>query len=165
MAELPDHTIEIYRDEARLPAEAEELFETEFADSRKPLPADRPDRRMWSFTCICAVTGAGHVLGGAHLDLGPINFGPLAKEKFAYLEYLFVRPQYRRRGLGTTLFCRAVEMTKAAGCQYIRCNVNWNLAEITLFRKCGFTLADIQEPGETGRYFAVKPLQSLGCNV
>ncbi len=46
---------------------------------------DRWDRHLWSFALIYAVTPSGHVLGGAHLDLGPIGgAGPLAKEGVTY---------------------------------------------------------------------------------
>ena len=139
MAKIPAYEIRVYGNEDQLPAEAEELLAKELAGSREPLPADRPDRDQWMFACICAVTETGRVLGGVHMDMGPIVFGPLGEEKLAYLEQLLVRAEYRRGGIGTELLCKAIEVARAADCQYIRCNASWdNSAEMALFKKCGF---------------------------
>lgn len=141
-----------------MPDEAEELFRAELKCSRKPLQKDRDDRKQWRFACVCAVTRAGHVLGGVYLDIGPINFGPLAKEKLAFVERIFVRPDYRRHGIGARLLHRGITVAREAGCLHIQCNVGWdNPTGLALFRKCGFALVDIAEDG--GEYFAVKPLQ------
>jgi GNAT superfamily N-acetyltransferase len=96
--------------------EAEELFAEELASSREPLPTDREDRDQWRFRCVCALTKSGHVLGGAHMDMGPINFGPLCKEKLAYLEHVFVREEHRLQGIGTQVFQKLIQVAKAAGC-------------------------------------------------
>ncbi len=161
MASLPIHTIEVYGNQDQLPPDAEELFREELADSRQPLPEDRPDRDQWQFRCICAVTESGQVLGGVHFDLGPRNFGPLADDRIVYLEHAFVRPPCRRQGLGTRLLQRAVEVARDEGCQLIRCNARWdNPAEIALFKKCGFALACIED----GQYFTAKPLHGYACS-
>jgi ribosomal protein S18 acetylase RimI-like enzyme len=138
--------------------EAESLFAKELEDSRKPLPADRAVYGDWRFAYVCAVTPERHVLGGVHLDIGPINFGPLAKEKLAFIEGVLVLPQYRRRGVGTTIMKKAVDVARNVACLHMRCNVRWdNLAGIALYRKCGFALTDITDE-EGGEYFVVKPL-------
>ena len=166
MAKIPAYEIRVYGNEDRLPAEAEELLAKELAGSREPLPAERADRDQWRFRCVCALTKSGRVLGGAHMDMGPINFGPLGKEKLAYLEHVFVQEEYRRQGVGTEVFQKLIQVAKAAGCQYIRYNVSWdNAAGIALSKKCGFALTDISEPDQGGEYFTVKPLQGYGCNV
>ena len=104
MTTLPEYDIEVYGNADPLPAEAEEMFQRQLADSRAALPEDRWDRDLWSFALTCAVTPDGHVLGGVHLDIGPIGgAGPLAKEKLAYLERALVRPECRRQGLATAL--------------------------------------------------------------
>jgi RimJ/RimL family protein N-acetyltransferase len=164
MASLPQYKIEVYGNDDVLPEQAESLFAKELADSREPLPADRPDRDQWRFACICAVTQSAEVLGGAHMDMGPVNFGPLSEDKLAYLEQLIVREEYRQQGLGTELLKRLVEVAKDEGCQYIRYNVHWdNPAAIAVAKKCGFALTDVEEEG--GRYFTVKPLQGHGCRI
>ena len=166
MTSLPQYKIEVYGNEDVLPGQAEELFADELADSRKPFSAGRPDAGKWRFACICAVTESGEVLGGAHMDMGPINFGPLSEEKLAYLEHLLVRDEYRRQGVGTELLKKMVQVAKAAGCQYIRYNVRWdNPAGIAVAKKCGFAMTDISEEDEGGRYFTVKPLQGYGCEI
>ena len=150
--------------EDQLPVEAEELFEKQLADSRRPLPEDREDRDEWRFALTCAVTPDGHVLGGVHIDIGPIGgAGPLAKEKLAYLERTLIRPEYRRQGLATELLRKAIEVAGENGCRHIRCSNNWdNPAETALLMKCGFALVDINgEEDEEPCYFAVIPLQGL----
>jgi ribosomal protein S18 acetylase RimI-like enzyme len=156
---MPSYDVRSYGDDDRLPEEAERLFAKELEYSRNPLPADRADRDAWRFACVCAVTPDGHILGGVHLDIGPINFGPLAKEKLAFVEGVLVRPKYRRRSVGTWVMRKAISVARDAGCLHMRCNVNWdNPAGIALYRKCGFALTDITDE-EGGEYFVVKPLQ------
>jgi len=164
MNALPAYDISVYDNGQKLPQAVEAFFADELAYSRMPLPAGRRDRDLWRFACICAVADSGTVLGGVHLEIGPINFGPLREEKLAYIEQVLVRPEFRGQGLGIELLEKAVAVTAAAGCQYIRCCVNWdNPAEIALFKKCGFALVDLNEPGEGGEYLAIKPLQGSGC--
>jgi GNAT superfamily N-acetyltransferase len=161
MTNLLNHRIQIFDKDGPLPAEAEELFREQLADSRRPLPEHRSDHDKREFRTICAVAESGHVLGGVHLDLGPRNFGPLAADRIAFVEHGIVRQEYRRQGLGTTLLQKAIEVARVAGCQCMRCNVSWlNLAEMVLFKKCGFALACI----DNGEYFAAKPLQGYACN-
>jgi len=151
---LPTYTVVVCRTGDTLRAEAEEMFADELAHSRRCV--DSPDG-PWRFINVCAVTDDDHVLGGAHLDTGPISFGPLAAEKLAYLEMARVRPAYRGHGLGTKLLGIACQAAREAGCLYVRCNVRWdNPAAIRMYRKCGFALADISEEG--GEYFAMRPL-------
>ena len=158
--EIPDYEIRCYGNNDRLPDEAESLFAKELADSREPLPEDRADRDCWRFACVCAVTADGHVLGGVHLDIGPINFAPLAKEKLAYVEAVLVRPEHRRGGVGTRIMRQAMSVARDAGCLHMQCNVKWdNPAGIALYRKCGFALTDVSE-ADGGEYFVIKPLQA-----
>ena len=161
MASLPDYEIVTFAGQDELPNEAEELFRKQLADSRS-LP--REQRGQWTFALTCAVNQAGQVLGGVHLDIGPIGGkGPLAQAKLAYLERTLLRPEYRRRGLGTALLKAATSYAARAGCEYVRCSNNWdNAAEMALFRKCGFALVDLDgEEDEEPCYLAVRPLQDL----
>jgi GNAT superfamily N-acetyltransferase len=132
-----DHAISVYTNGDMLPAEAVEMFSPELAESRRA----RPDADRWRFVTLCAVDSSGHVLGGVHMDIGPLEFGPLAEERLAYLEPFLVLPEYWGQGLGTALLLRAVEESAARGCSHIRCNVSWgNLAVIAVYRKAGFAL-------------------------
>ena len=164
MTLLPEYTIRVYGNADHPPSEGEELFAVQLADSRKLLPEDPDDREQWRFALTCAVTSDEHVLGGVHLDIGPIGgSGPLAKQKLAYLERTLVRPEYHRQGLATELLRKAIEVAREAGCEYIRCHNNWdNPAETALFRKCGFALLDFDgEEDAEPSYLAVRPLQNL----
>ena len=154
MAPLPKHEIRTYGSADRLLAEAEKLFAGQLADSRRsPEP--------WSFVLVCAVTPDEHVLGGVHLDCGPIgSLGPIADERLAYLERTLVRPEYRRQGLATALLKKALQVVADAGCRYVRCSNNWdNEAERRLFLDCGFALVDMDgEKDPEPCYLAVRPL-------
>jgi GNAT superfamily N-acetyltransferase len=164
MAPLPVHGLITYTVADILPAEAETLFASQLAESRRLLPAERPDCGEWQFALTCAVTPDGHVLGGVLLDIGPIGGdGPLARTKLAYLERTLVRPEYRRQGLATALLRQAIRVATEAGCEYIRCSNNWaNPAETALFRRCGFALVDVDgENDEEPCYLAVRSLRNI----
>jgi GNAT superfamily N-acetyltransferase len=157
--QIPDYEIRCYHNDDHLPDEAEELFKEELAYSREPLPDGRDEDEDWSFACVCAVTAGGHVLGGIHLDIGPINGGPLAREKLAIVEGVFVRPEYRTSGVGTAAMRTAIDVAREAGCLHMQCSTEWtNLAAIALYRKCGFALTDITDEDEGGEYFVIKSL-------
>lgn len=161
MATLPDHELVVCRAGDALPPEAEEMFASQLAESRRPLPEGRWDRELWRFALTCAVTAEGEVLGGVYLDIGPIGgAGPLARETLAYLERTFVRPDCRRQGLATRLLRRAMEVAREAGALYIRCSNGWeNAAERALFLRCGFALIDLNgEEDAEPCYLAVRPL-------
>jgi GNAT superfamily N-acetyltransferase len=163
MGSLPQYEIVVYHAGDNLPPEVEELFATQLADSRRALPAGRRDCDQWRFALVCAQVPGGHVLGGVHLDIGPIGGeGPLARRKLAYLERTFVRPEYRRRGLASRLLREAIAVGREAGCLYIRCSNDWdNESERRLLLKCGFALVDLN--GQTDNepcHLAVRPLQS-----
>jgi GNAT superfamily N-acetyltransferase len=158
MPDLPEYEIRAYRNGDGVPAEAEDLFAPQLAHSRW-----LEDER-WGFALLFAVTPDGNVLGGVHLDIGPIGgAGPLAEARLAYLERTLVRPEYRRHGLATRLMTEAIRVAREAGCEYIRCSNNWdNDAERALLRKCGFALVDVDgERDEEPCYLAVRPLQNL----
>lgn len=164
MTALPQYELKVYTDDDQLPAEAEEMFARQLADSRKPLSPSQADGDQWQFALVCAVTPAGHVLGGVHLDMGPIGgAGPLAENKLAYLERTLVGLAYHRQGLATILLRRAIQVASEADCEYIRCSNNWdNVAETALFRRCGFALLDLDgERDEEPCYLAVRPVRNL----
>ncbi len=147
---LPDYAIHVCSNDDGPPAEAEQLFKEELADSRR----DKPNADKWRFVNICALSGSDKVLGGLHMDVGPIEFGPLADERLAYLEHLFVRPEYRNHGIATVLLNRATDEALSRGCNHIRFNVSWNNpAAIAVCRKSGFALTCLEDGG----YFVMKP--------
>ena len=154
----PRYRITTYGNDDVLPEEAKELFAHQLADSLKAAdPA-------WRFVLTCAVAADGHVLGGVHLDIGPIGGdGPLADEKLAFLERTLVRPEYRGQGVATAVLQEAIRVARDAGCLHIRCHNNWdNPAETALFRRCGFALVDLNgEDDPDPAYFAVRPLQNV----
>jgi GNAT superfamily N-acetyltransferase len=154
MTQLPKYEIRTYGNDDLWPVEAEELFAKQLAESRR-------SPRPWVFLLTCAVTADEHVLGGVHLDCGPIGgAGPIAGERLAYLERTLVREEYRRQGLATLLMRKALQNAADAGCLYVRCSNNWdNEAERRLFLDCGFALVDIDgENDPEPCYLAVRAL-------
>lgn len=146
-----------YRDAERLPAQVVEMFQAELAEWRKASKTSDP-RGSWDFACICAAGPTGDVLGGIWIEMGPVNDGPLAHERAAIIEHVLVRPEHRRQGIATALVTKAVELARESGCSHMRCNSSWdNSAEIALYKRCGFALADIGEEGDR-HYFTVRPL-------
>lgn len=159
---LPDYAMRSFGPNDSLPREAEELFASQLACSRRQPPEDK--HGSWTFVLVCAVTPDDHVLGGVHLDVGPIGgAGPLANQRLAYLERTLVRTEHRRQGLATHLLREAIHIATDLGCRYIRCSANWdNAAETALFMRCGFALVDIDgESDPEPCYLAVRSLQGL----
>jgi ribosomal protein S18 acetylase RimI-like enzyme len=157
IADTPRFEIITYGPEDVMPQEVEAMLGDTLADTREM--RQQPNGTAWALVCVCAVTADKHVLGGAHFDMGPINGGPLADERVAVIEGVFVRPEHRRRGIGTALMERAVEIARQGGCTHMRCNSRWdNPAEIALFKRTGFALTDINDVDESGWYFTVRPL-------
>lgn len=169
----PDYELRVYGDNDTLPDALEDMFAEELAYSREPLPKDRPDRGKWSFATICAEREDGRVIAGLHMDMGPINSGPLADERYAVIERITVLEQYQgedeRRApdglkrlsrMKASVIGKAVEVAKTAGCVHIQTNISWTYAdEVDAFRQCGFALVDLTGPGEKDEYFVVKPLR------
>src|SRR6202041_2287918 len=55
-----------------------------------------------------------------------------------YLEDLFVRPQYRRRGIGKALLTRVAAIAVAEGCPRVEWAVlDWNTPAIDFYRSLG----------------------------
>ncbi|MBN1420441.1 MAG: GNAT family N-acetyltransferase [Planctomycetes bacterium] len=67
-------------------------------------------------------------------------------EKLALIEGVFVRAEYRRRGVGTRIMTKVMAVAQDAGGLHMRRKVKWdNPAAIALYREYGFALTDITE--------------------
>lgn len=146
--------VRVFSEQDAVPPAVEAALAEELRNSREAVAGGG-----WQFACVCGFDGGGRWIGAAHADFGPVNDGPLAHDLVAILERVIVEPEWRCRGVGTALLRRALEAARDAGCQHARCNVRWDdPAAIALYRRCGFALTDVSEPGEGGWYFAVRPL-------
>ncbi|MDR2171752.1 MAG: GNAT family N-acetyltransferase [Planctomycetaceae bacterium] len=55
-----------------------------------------------------------------------------------YVEDLFIRPEFRRRGIGTKFFCELAKVAKLRGCFRVDWMVlNWNANSIEFYKKLG----------------------------
>lgn len=66
------------------------------------------------------------------------SFSTFAGKPGIYLEDLYVRPQFRGRGLGKGLFLRVAQIARARGCgRYEWSVLDWNQSAIEFYTKCG----------------------------
>jgi GNAT superfamily N-acetyltransferase len=66
------------------------------------------------------------------------NFSTFLGRPGIYLEDLFVRPQFRRRGIGKALFNRLAQVAVARGCGRLEWAVlDWNEPALRFYRALG----------------------------
>ncbi|MDR1336592.1 MAG: GNAT family N-acetyltransferase [Tannerella sp.] len=66
--------------------------------------------------------------------------------KSLYLDDLYIRPEYRGRGIGTDLIHEVIEKAKANGCHRVRWQVSkWNQPAIDFYRKIGAEINDVEQ--------------------
>ncbi|MBN1517987.1 GNAT family N-acetyltransferase [Candidatus Sumerlaeota bacterium] len=158
MINTPECLLRIYEGQDEMPEDLRFSFENERELSIKPLPKDRVDPEHWNSFFVCAETSAKEVIGGVCIDVGPLNYGSMQHGKMGFLEYVFVHADHRGKGIGEKLIRRAMEEARNRRCQFIRCEADLsNAAEMALYRKCGFALA---ETGQGSECLAVKPLNT-----
>lgn len=58
--------------------------------------------------------------------------------KALYMDDLYIKPEYRRQGIGSRVLDRIISLAKETGCHKIRWQVlEWNTPAINLYRKAG----------------------------
>ena len=66
--------------------------------------------------------------------------------KAIYLDDLFVKEDYRNKGIGKKLFEEVVNLAKIENCRKLRWQVSrWNNNAIEFYKKMGATLDDIEQ--------------------
>lgn len=71
------------------------------------------------------------------------NFSTFVGTAGVYLEDLFVRPEFRRQGLGRALITRIAELAVARGCGRFEWTVlDWNEDAIQFYRRLGASVLD-----------------------
>ena len=58
--------------------------------------------------------------------------------KSMYMDDLYIRPEFRKQGIGLWALNRMIELARQTGCHRIRWQVlDWNTPAINLYRKAG----------------------------
>jgi len=92
------------------------------------------------------------------------NYSTFLARKGLYLEDLYVRPAYRRRGIGRTLLIHLAQLALARGCGRFEWSVlDWNQTAIQFYEGLGATLLPewciARVTGEALRSLAARPAQ------
>ncbi len=65
--------------------------------------------------------------------------------KSLYMDDLYVRPEYRGKGLGTKLIGSVMDFGRAGGCHKLRWQVSgWNAPAVGFYRSLGAEIDDVQ---------------------
>ena len=66
--------------------------------------------------------------------------------KSLYLDDLYVRAEYRGKGIGTKLICKVIEKAKESRCHKVRWQVSkWNKSAIDFYKKIGAEINDVDQ--------------------
>jgi GNAT superfamily N-acetyltransferase len=86
------------------------------------------------FGCIVAENGEGEIIGMALYFFAYFTW----VGKSLYLDDLYVKPEYREKGIGSALLDRIFLLAKEENCKRLRWQVlNWNERAISLYKKTG----------------------------
>jgi ribosomal protein S18 acetylase RimI-like enzyme len=100
-------------------------------------------------------------VGGAVIDVGSIDYGPLTGQIEGFLEDIEVAAPFRRRGIGTALMRRTLAFAWARGARHVRWTVACdNAAAVPFYDSLGAALLperDDQNPDD--EYYVVVALR------
>ena len=66
------------------------------------------------------------------------NYSTFKSKRGLYLEDLFVRPSFRKKGIGKALFLQLADLASASGCGRMEWScLNWNAPSIAFYRHMG----------------------------
>jgi len=67
-------------------------------------------------------------------------------EKSMYMDDLYVKPEFRGKGIGTVLIDKLIQYAKDSGCHKLRWQVsNWNTSAIEFYKKTGAQIDEIEQ--------------------
>lgn len=89
------------------------------------------------FQCFVAESNSQEIIGFASYFFAYYSWSG----KAIYLDDLYVREDYRNKGIGKKLFGEVINLAKIENCKKIRWQVsNWNQKAIQFYQKMGATL-------------------------
>lgn len=111
-----------------------ELAEFENLPEKMTNTVDRMMAEKEFFNCFVAETSNSQVVGYAtHFFCYYTWTG-----KSLYMDDLYVRPDFRGQGIGSTLIHKVIAYAKETGCHKLRWQVSeWNKSAITFYKKLG----------------------------
>lgn len=116
-----------------------ELAEFEKAPEKVTNTVEQMRNEKDLFHCIVAETPSGEIAGMALYFFAYYTW----VGKSLYLDDIYVKKNYRRMHIGSSLLNRIFEVARQEDCKRVRWQVlNWNSNAIELYRKCGATIDD-----------------------
>lgn len=116
-----------------------ELAEFERAPDKVTNSVERMKQEKEFFNLLVAEDNKGKIVGFAIYF--PAYFTWTGKA--VYLDDVYVKPEYRRKGIGTALIKSVIKEAKRVGATRVRWHVlNWNHRAIELYKKLGAEISD-----------------------
>ena len=103
---------------------------------------DRMMEEQEHFHCFVAETGGGEIIGYATWFFCYYTW----TGKSIYMDDLFVKPEYRGKGIGLRLINRVIEFGKSNRCHKLRWQVsNWNQHAIGFYKSLGAVINPVEQ--------------------
>lgn len=94
------------------------------------------------FNCFVAETNDQKIIGYATYFFTYYTF----TGKSLYMDDLYVKTEYRAKGIGTKLINRMIEFGKSSNCHKLRWQVsNWNKAAMGFYKSIGATIDTVEQ--------------------
>lgn len=129
------------RDHVGLAALFREFAEFEKLPEQMVNSVEKMEREAEFLKGFTAKNDAGEILGYATCFFAYYTW----TGKSLYMDDLYIRPEYRGRGLGSRLMEEVIGFARANGCHKLRWQVsNWNIPAIGFYRALGAQINDVE---------------------
>ncbi len=121
-----------------------ELFEEFAAFEKRPMTnsLEKMTREQDFFHCFVAENSDGHIIGYASYFYCYFTW----TGKALHLDDLYLKPNYRGKGLGTKLINTVIDLARNSGCHKVHWQVSgWNEPAKGFYKKLGATIDATEE--------------------